>query len=340
MTTAAPAHAEDLGWWPVSDISAVGAVRRAAANHGRDLGLPEPRVADLTLVASELASNLHKHARDGVINLRALRVDTDAGIELVAIDSGPGMADLDASMRDGHSTAGTLGIGFGAIVRKATSVDAYSWPGSGTVLTASVMGRPEPAHELTAGLTRPITGETVSGDAYQVREVDGRLQALLCDGLGHGPLAAAASRAVTAAFRSAPPARPAEVIEHVHRSVAHTRGAVTAVVDLDPAGTVRCASVGNIAGWVVGATSRRGMTSQPGFVGDRQRRTVREYEYPLGGDSVVVLHSDGLTDRWDVSGYPGLLRRSPLVIAATLLRDAGVRRDDAGVLVARLAGPS
>ncbi|GIH15896.1 SpoIIE family protein phosphatase [Rugosimonospora africana] len=340
MSAPAPVHAEDLGWWAVSDAGTAGAVRRAATNHGRDLGLPEPRLADLALVASELASNLHKHAQEGVINVRALRGDTDAGIELIAIDSGPGMTDLGESMRDGHSTVGTLGIGLGAIVRKATAVDAYSRPGSGTVLTAAVWGQQAPPDAWSAGLTRPITGETVSGDGYQLREIDGRHQALLCDGLGHGPLAATASRAITAAFRTAPPVRPAGVIEHLHRSVSHTRGAVTAVIDLDPAGTVRWASLGNIAGWVVGATGRRGLTAQPGFVGDRQRRTVREYEYPLAGDAVVVLHSDGLTDRWDVSGYPGLLRRSPLVIAAMLLRDAGIRRDDAGVLVARLAGPS
>lgn len=47
------------------------------------------------------------------------------------------------------------------------------------------------------------------------------------------------------------------------------------------------------------------------------------------------MHSDGVTDRWRLTDYPGLQRRSPQVIAATLLRDAGVRRDDACVLVAR-----
>ena len=50
------------------------------------------------------------------------------------------------------------------------------------------------------------------------------------------------------------------------------------------------------------------------------------------------MHSDGLTDKWDLGRYPGLLVRSPLVVAATLLRDAAVRRDDASVLVCRVDG--
>ena len=52
----------------------------------------------------------------------------------------------------------------------------------------------------------------------------------------------------------------------------------------------------------------------------------------------VVLHTDGVTDRWDLAAYPGLVTHQPVVVAATLLRDAGVRRDDAGVLVVKAAG--
>jgi hypothetical protein len=76
------------------------------------------------------------------------------------------------------------------------------------------------------------------------------------------------------------------------------------------------------------------MVSLPGIAG-HQKRQIREYEYPLAPASVVVMHSDGVVDRWQPADYPGLLRHSPQVIAATVLRDAGTRRDDAGVLVAR-----
>ena len=76
------------------------------------------------------------------------------------------------------------------------------------------------------------------------------------------------------------------------------------------------------------------MVSLPGIAG-HQKRQIREYEYPLPPGAVVVMHTDGVVDRWNPADYPGLLVHSPQVIAATVLRDAGTRRDDAGVLVAR-----
>jgi Stage II sporulation protein E (SpoIIE) len=85
---------------------------------------------------------------------------------------------------------------------------------------------------------------------------------------------------------------------------------------------------------VAGDGSRRGLVSLPGIVG-HQKRQIREYEYPLPPGAVLVMHSDGLVDRWNPADVPGLFTHSPQVIAATLLRDAGTRRDDAGVLVAR-----
>jgi len=74
--------------------------------------------------------------------------------------------------------------------------------------------------------------------------------------------------------------------------------------------------------------------SMPGIVG-HQSRSVREFSYELPPEAVVVLHSDGVSDRWTLRDYPGLSRQDPLLVAATLLRDAGVRRDDACVAVVR-----
>jgi hypothetical protein len=103
-------------------------------------------------------------------------------------------------------------------------------------------------------------------------------------------------------------------------------------------GTAWFAGLGNVAGVAVWPDGeRRGMVSMPGIAGHQARR-VREFSYPVDADAAVVLHSDGVTDRWTVRDYPGLLRRSPLTIAATLLRDGGQRRDDACVAVAKVAG--
>ncbi|WP_199714497.1 ATP-binding SpoIIE family protein phosphatase [Micromonospora radicis] len=323
-------------WFRVESGSAGSAVRRAAERLGVQLGLPEGRIADLAIVAAELTSNLIKHAVDGVLLLRPVRRDLDAGVELIAVDSGPGMADVDDSVRDGHSTTGTLGIGLGAIVRQASWFDAYSRPGRGTVIAVQVFADAETERPWVGGLARPLAGETVSGDGYAWRAVGDRRQVLVTDGLGHGPLAAAATDAALTAFRNAPASSPADVVGHLHRALSHTRGAALAVAEPDPvAGVLRYAGLGNIAGVVATGDGRqRGLVSLPGIAG-HQRPTIRQYDYPFDPGSLLVMHTDGVVDRWQLADYPGLAARSPLVMAATLLRDAGIRRDDAGVLVAR-----
>ncbi|MGW5668044.1 SpoIIE family protein phosphatase [Micromonospora sp. NPDC003776] len=326
-------------WFRMESGGGASGVRRAAERLGQQLELGPQRVADLAIITAELTSNLVKHAQEGSLLLRPVRRSGRAGVELVVIDSGPGMADLALSSVDGHSTTGTLGIGLGAIVRQASWFDGYSLPGRGTVLAVQVWDGPPAAPDWAGGLTRPITGEQVSGDGYEVRVVDGRHQVLVSDGLGHGPLAAAASGAAVAAFRAAPVGPPASVVQHLHRSISHTRGAALAVAELDPAaGLLRYAGLGNIAAVIVVAGERRrGLVSLPGIAG-HQRPAVREYDYPFPPGATLVMHSDGVVDRWDLDDYPGLTTRAPVVVAATLLRDAAIRRDDACVLVAR--GPS
>ncbi|GAA0521922.1 transcriptional regulator [Paractinoplanes deccanensis] len=324
-------------WFRVEAAATASAVRRAAERLATELGLPERKIGDLSIVAAEAAGNLVKHADQGVLLVRPVRAAGQAGVELVAVDSGPGMADLARSVGDGHSTVGTLGIGLGAIVRQAGWCDLHSVPGKGTVLAAQVWPADPPEPTWAAGLTRPLTGEPVSGDAFAVREVDGRRQILMCDGLGHGGLAAAAATEAVRVFYETPAGDPSALVEALHRRLNHTRGAALAVAELDgKAGLVRYAGLGNIAGTVLGPDGgRRGMVSLPGIAG-HQRRQIRQYDYPLEPGAVVVMHSDGVVDRWNPADYPGLLTHAPVVIAATALRDAGVRRDDAGVIVARL----
>lgn len=325
-------------WLPVQDAGAVGAVRRAAIGLGTGLGLSQRRLGDLAIVAAEMASNLYKHTLDGVALVQALRRDGSGGVEIIAVDHGPGMVDLTASVEDGRSTAGTLGIGLGAIVRQATECDAYSRPGLGTVIAATVwaggVAPAEPPGFRARGITRAMTGQDVSGDGFAFRTTDeGHHQLMLCDGLGHGPLAASAARAAEAGFRVAPEVGPKSVLEHIHRTLAHTRGAVVTVVDIDPAqDRLRFAGVGNIAGAVVSGSQRRTMLAQPGIAG-HAHSVVREVELPCPPGASVILHSDGVVDRWNLADLPGLMGHSPVVVAATILRDAGIRRDDAAVLV-------
>jgi anti-sigma regulatory factor (Ser/Thr protein kinase) len=325
---------EDVAWFRVEEPSASGAVRRSAMRVADEVGFDEERAGEVGIVATELSTNLVKHASAGRVVVRRVRHDGRAGVELVSVDAGPGLADLALSALDGHSTTGTLGIGLGAVRRLSSSCDAHSVPGRGTVLVATLFVDGPDQPSAVATMTRPMNGEDVCGDAAGVRIDDGRSTLLLADGLGHGPLAATAANEAVRLFLAGPPSSPATLLEAVHRGIRHTRGAAVAVAEIDrEAGSVRFAGVGNVAAWIDGHERRQGMVSHPGIVG-AQARSIREQVYDLPDDGLVVLHSDGLTDKWDLADAPGLRFRSAGVIAASVLRDAGVRHDDASVVVA------
>ncbi|GAA3218290.1 ATP-binding protein [Actinocorallia longicatena] len=321
----------DSTWVAVEEASAAAGIRRRVATLAERLGFRQERVAEIQLAVTEAATNLHRHAQGGEMALRTVRDGESLALEVVCLDRGPGIADVGRSLRDGHSTGGTLGVGLGTIFRLADSADLHSVPSGGTVL-ALRFTTGAPALWRSAGLTRAISGEEECGDAFIVGRVDGVLQAMLCDGLGHGPLAARASAEAVRAFHEAGrPADPSTLVRALHARLSGTRGGAVAVVSIE--GTkVTFAGLGNVAGWIVGDERRQGMVSTPGIAG-HQARTLREYRYELPPGGVVVLHSDGLTDRWRPQDQPGLFRRDPLVIAGALMRDAGIRHDDRAVLV-------
>jgi anti-sigma regulatory factor (Ser/Thr protein kinase) len=322
---------QDMRWLPVEDASAVASCRTAGLALAGRLGFPSSRAEQLALAVTEAASNLHKHARQGSLLLRVNRDLEQPGIELVTIDAGPGLADVSAALRDGHSTAGSLGIGLGAIRRLADFTDLYSVPGHGTALVARFWPGPGPPVIRCAGLIRPITGETECGDDFGAVQAGDVVTAILCDGLGHGPLAAAAASQAVAAVLDEPGGEPAALLERVHRRMTGTRGGAVGIVQLTGS-MARFAGLGNIAASILSDGTRKSMLSVPGIAGF-QARVIRQFEYDVPPGAAVILHSDGISSRWEVAAVPGLAARDPLVIAAVLLAEAGQHRDDAGVLV-------
>ena len=321
----------DQRWLRVEDPSAAAGCRAAATALASRLEFPADRTDQLVLAVTEAASNLHKHASRGSMLLRITRVGDTPGIEMVTIDAGPGLRDAGAAMRDGHSTSGTLGIGLGAIQRLADFCDLYSVPGHGTVLVARFWPEPRSGTDSCAGLARPIEGETECGDVFAVEESDGTLTGVLCDGLGHGPLAAIAANEAVRAVLDGPVGEPAAAVARAHGRMSHTRGGALAVVQVTGR-LVRFCGLGNIAAVILANGTRKSMLSVPGIAG-HQARAIRQFEYDAPPGAAVILHSDGLSSRWSPDSLPGVNGRDPLVAAAALLAEAGTRRDDASVLV-------
>jgi anti-sigma regulatory factor (Ser/Thr protein kinase) len=321
----------------VRDQSDIGECRRAANRLARVHEFGDEGAGKIAIIATELATNLLRHAGGGEMLMQILETDGAAQLEMMAIDRGPGMRDVAECMRDGYSTAGTPGTGLGAASRLSTVFDLFSQVGKGTIVVSRVAaGRQAAGAPLEVGaVCVPVAGETECGDGWSLAQ-DGQVVAiLLVDGLGHGPLAARAPRDAGQAFGEHPFEDPAAVMQNLDRRLTGGRGAVGACARLRVAeGKIDYAGVGNISGVIVEPQRSRGMVSMNGTLGVRSPRSRRfDYDYPA--DGLVVMHSDGLSARWQLADYPGLRSKHAAVIAGVLFRDCGRKRDDATVVVAR-----
>jgi anti-sigma regulatory factor (Ser/Thr protein kinase) len=324
----------------VSGQSDIGECRRGAKRLGDRFQFDETSSGRIAIIATELATNIVRHAGSGEILLQVLDDGISQEFEVLAIDKGPGMRNLDACMTDGFSTGGTAGQGLGAVSRLSSTFDIHTAEGKGTVVLARIAQNAQSARTTDTrsiqlgAINIAVAGEIECGDTWRVAQSGTRVSVLVADGLGHGPLAATAAQGAATAFIEQPFDDPSATMLNLHRRLMGTRGAAAACALLDVDGSnIKYSGIGNITGSVVTLERSRGMVSHNGTLGVQFLRSqLFEYDWPRG--SHVVMHSDGLSARWTLPAYPGLQMRHPGVIAALLYRDFARRRDDATVIVA------
>lgn len=325
---------------PILESSQAGEARRKAIALASRLGFNETERGKVGLVVTEVANNLVRHAKDGLLLLQAKTKNDIAGIEILALDSGPGIDNIDECMRDGFSTAGTPGNGMGAIMRLSAFFDIYSLPDVGTAVLAQLWAKNIPhtmanvKQELGA-VCLPKTGEEVSGDAWASHQETNRSLLLVADGLGHGSLAAQASLEAVRIFHEKAFMSCSGIVEAAHTALRSTRGAALAIAEVDfESQVVRFIGIGNISGTILAPEGSYNMVSQYGTVGHEVRK-IQEFTYPWSKGAVLIMHSDGLKTQWRLERYPGLINKHPSLIAGVLYRDFNRGRDDVTVLVAR-----
>ncbi|MBD2519349.1 SpoIIE family protein phosphatase [Nostoc sp. FACHB-973] len=323
----------------ITESSQTGEARRVAMALATRLGFQETERGKVGIVVTEVANNLIQHAHSGVVLLRALKHDLALGIEVLSLDKGPGMVDVDECLQDGFSTGGTLGNGMGAIRRLSELFEIYSIPNQGTALLAHLWSNPMPhlpekILEIGA-ICLPKQGEDVSGDTWAC-EIDRRRSLLLvADGLGHGPAAASAASQAVRIFQDHHHRSPGAIVEAAHAALRTTRGAALAIAEIDfEQQSVRFAGIGNIAASIFSFTEHHNLVSHNGIVGHEVRK-IQEFSYPWYANGLLIMHSDGLGAKWRLDRYPGLSQKHPSLIAGVLYRDFNRERDDVTVLVAK-----
>jgi anti-sigma regulatory factor (Ser/Thr protein kinase) len=325
--------------FPIEDASQVGNARRGAVELASKLSFDSEQAGKLALAVTEASTNILKHAQRGQVLLRLIESTPVISIELLALDRGPGIGNMAASLRDGHSTAGSPGTGLGALARLSASFEVYSQPNRGTALRLEIASNASDTHAPSqpfeiGGICVAKSGEPVSGDDWYYSHSGRYLNVLVADGLGHGVDAAKASHAATNVLRNALNEAPAILLERSHAALAATRGAAVAAARLDPSAQLGSfAGVGNIVARIESGATRH-LVSHNGTIGHNARR-IQEFSFPWAVSNLLILHSDGLGTHWSLADYPGLSLKHPALIAGVLYRDFERGRDDVTVVVVR-----
>ena len=328
----------------VEEISQTAEARRAAREMALEMGMDEGGAEHVAIVATEACTNLLKHASGGQVLLQTTTEESDAApfLELLAVDQGPGMNNLDQCLRDGYSSGSGAGQGLGAIQRMSKQSDIYTLPGKGTVILArwwlSRNGAKPAVGGRLGAVNVSMPGEDVCGDAWgSVRDGDD-LVILVADGLGHGLEARLASAEAVRQLYQEPQLLPRALLMRVHQALRSTRGAAVAVARIDCLrGKLTFAGVGNISARIyAGSESKQNLVSLNGIAGHQCDR-IQEFSYPWPEDGLLILHSDGLSTSTGLESYPGVAARDPALIAGLLYRDFCRGRDDATVVVVKAA---
>jgi anti-sigma regulatory factor (Ser/Thr protein kinase) len=311
----------------VDEPSKVGEARRAAQTLA-NFELDAASAARIAIAASELANNLLRHAGGGELLIQRLGAEETTTIELLAIDRGPGMHDIERCMSDGYSTAGTPGTGLGAVRRLASEFDIHSEPGKGTVVMARFGAVQRVRH---GAVNLPLEGEVICGDAWQLAQSAQCLSLFMVDGLGHGAFAGEAAQAGITAFAHSPFEEPREILVRADNLMSRTRGGAAACARIIE-DRVSYSGIGNICAALVGVEKSQGLVSHNGTLGIHKRRN-QQFEYRREPGALLVMHSDGISARWELNDRAALIARHPAIVAGVIYRDHVRRHDDATIVV-------
>ncbi|MDB5112712.1 MAG: Stage sporulation family protein [Mucilaginibacter sp.] len=326
-----------------SDRSYFSLIKKDIHNLAKNAGFSDKKLADLDIIVSEITSNLHKHARNGEILVGLFKEKENLYIELIGIDNGPGMQEPFKMIKDGFSSANTMGIGLGSIQRLSTQFDLYSMKGWGTIILTRIYNKTvEPGLLSTPKVTIrklvvTMPGQIKCGDGTSSTVTPQHFKLLVADGLGHGEEANFAVIEAVKAFKQCTDHSPSEILKYIHEAIRKTRGIVGSIVVFDFESNIwKMAGVGNISTRMSNFLQIKNQMSYNGTVGHNILSGMSDQEVKLEDYNQVTSCSDGINPRWDTSKFTGISRCDLSIQAAAIYKDFAGKTDDMAVVIAKI----
>ena len=309
--------------------------RKIARKMLSELGFIDAKDSEIEIAISELGGNLIKHSiSNGELILKPLLEIGKVGIEIRAQDQGPGIKNIPKAMNGGESTCRSLGIGLSGVKRLMDDFSIESHIGKGTTVIARKWIQKYPSQKMKFSvMAKPKCGETVSGDAYFIKETESFVFFGMIDVLGHGDdaheLALQANELLEINYT-----KPLlDIIQICHRELRHTRKLAMAVCKvIFKSKKLKHISIGNIKTRILGSTEMSRPFCFNGTVGVAMENiSIREYPYTEG--CTIIMFTDGISEKFQISRE--MLDGTPQDIASYIFDNYSMDYDDATVLVGR-----
>lgn len=325
----------------ITDESMIGYARRELKTLCDEADCNEIK-ENAAVVITELASNGIKHAHDSSIIIKYIENSKRSGLEIIYMDKGPGF-DVEQVTHDGFSTAGSMGIGLGAIQRLSDECYIYSKPGKGTCIVCRLfVKRSNVPHSIQTLITRKafeyshicvaIAGQDYCGDDVAVYIHNNYCLCMVADGLGHGEYAHQAAVLAKDIFYDNIEKEPDDIIGKMHKALYTTRGAAVSIAKIIPdESKVVYAGIGNISGALIGQ-KRVNMVSHNGTLG-MDTIKIQTFIYPWNKNDILIMHSDGISAKWDLGEYQDVVYQDLSLISGVIFRDYHRPKDDASLLI-------
>jgi len=308
--------------------------RRIGRQMALNLGFDDIGVSEIETAISELATNLVKHrVKNGEIILIPFNDEGRIGIEVRSEDKGHGIKDIAMAMKEGGSTEG-LGIGLSGVKRLMDEFSIESEIDKGT----TVVARKWLLKDASVGLkfsvfSRPKIGEDVSGDAYFIKRFSSYVICGVVDVLGHGSEAHDIALKVLTILEDNNTEPLNKIIDVCHKGLKHTRGAAMALCRVDfKEKKLEHVAIGNVETRIYGTLD----PIRPFFFNGTLGMVMENYrviEYPYTKGTTIVMFSDGISGRFDLSQQ--MLLKTPQEIAKFIFDNYARDTDDATVLVGK-----
>lgn len=184
---------------------------------------------------------------------------------------------------------------------------------------------------------RAYRNDPYCGDQFACWEDDGKITLCMVDGLGHGAQAEKAAKAA-AQYVGEHLSEPLdEIFSGCDEEIRSTRGVAMglAVIDEKQA-TLTYGGIGNTSARIIGGDSVT-FTGNAGIVGGGYRK-INVRLIVLTPGQLLVMHTDGIAGRLDISRYSADLQQDLDKLATAIIDDWSRENDDSAVMVYRYGG--